>query len=117
MKMQQKFALKISANLPETGFSLDELVIESKKLFETEGIAGFLKALLVLLDAVLYPASLGKGSGLYCCKHSHYTICRREEKTIRTSVGSLNMHWTRLRCNDPTPLITPFTSRSFTSHS
>jgi hypothetical protein len=45
MKMQQMFNLKLSANLPEIGFSLDELIIESKKMFETEGycwiFAGF----------------------------------------------------------------------------
>ncbi len=38
MRLQQKFALKLFANLPEEGFSLDELVIETKKLFETEEI-------------------------------------------------------------------------------
>ena len=32
MRLQQKFALKLFANLPEEGFSLDELVIETKKL-------------------------------------------------------------------------------------
>ena len=50
MRMQQKFALKLSANLPESGFSLDELVIETKKMFETEGMAGFLRVLLNLID-------------------------------------------------------------------
>lgn len=98
MKMHQKFALKLSANLPESGFSLDELVIESKRMFETEGIAGFLRVLLILLDQVLYPSALGKGSGLACCDQCNYVVYRREEKSIRTSVGVLRALWTRLRC-------------------
>ncbi len=57
--MMQKFNLKLSADLPETGFSLDELVIETKKMFETEGMVGFLRPLLTLLDYLVYPQLLG----------------------------------------------------------
>jgi len=30
------------ANLPNTGFSLDELVVETKRMFETEGMVEYL---------------------------------------------------------------------------
>ena len=41
-QMKQQFALILNTELAiSTGFSLDELVFESKKLFDEEGIPGF----------------------------------------------------------------------------
>ncbi len=97
--MKQKFNLKLSAELPDTGFSLDELVIETKKMFETEGMVGFLKPLLILLDYLIYPQLLGanKNKGC-CCKYCHYVISQKEVKRVMTSCGELSFPWTRLRC-------------------
>ena len=46
--MQQTLALEVVAALADSGFSLDELVIKSRELFEQEGIAGFVALLLKL---------------------------------------------------------------------
>jgi len=97
MDMHQKFTLKLSAQLPGEGFSLDELVIETKKLFETEGMVGFLRVVLILLDHIVYPSCLG-ASKAKCCKKPYFVVCRSEEKNLRTSVGALVLRWTRLRC-------------------
>ena len=96
--MKQKFNLQLMANLPHDGFSLDELVIETKKMFETEGIPGFLRVLLFLLDHALYPSTLGAQKENYCCEKSHFVVVGREEKPIVTSCGKLFISWTRLKC-------------------
>jgi hypothetical protein len=98
MSLQQKFSLKMGINLPDVGFSLDELVIEAKRVFETEGIVGFLRVILILLDQIIYHAALGNGSGLSCCDKPNYHVNKREDKSVRTSVGLLQMTWTRLKC-------------------
>ena len=42
--MQHSLQLEVAACLTEDGFSLDELVIETRRLFETEGMAGLIGA-------------------------------------------------------------------------
>lgn len=98
--MKQNFTLKLSTELPIEGFSLDELVIETKKMFETEGMVGFLRVLLTLLDYLLFPSELGPGSQRSCCQNSHFVVCRSEDKSLLTSVGKLIFSWTRLRCKN-----------------
>lgn len=98
--MKQNFTLKLATELPIDGFSLDELVIETKKMFETEGMVGFLRVLLTLLDYLLFPSELGPGSQRNCCQNSHFVVCRSEDKSLLTSVGKLVFSWTRLRCKN-----------------
>ncbi len=85
--MKQKFNLKLMANLPNDGFSMDELVIETKKMFETEGMTGFLRVLLFLLDNVIYPSVIGAQKKKYCCEKSHFQVAGREEKPIRSKTN------------------------------
>jgi hypothetical protein len=97
--MTQKFALNLLVKLPEDGFSLDELVIESKRLFETEGIVGFLRVLLSLYDQLIYLPWLGKcDKNVGCCKSPHFVVSQTEEKSVATGVGHLRLCWTRLKC-------------------
>ena len=51
--MERSITLKVSALLSESGFSLDELVVKTKELFDREGMAGFVGLLLELVDAYL----------------------------------------------------------------
>ena len=96
--MKQNFSLKISANLPNTGFSLDELVIETKKMFETEGMVGFLRLLLTLLDYLVYLPFIGKNEKSLCCEECHLVVAQKEPKKLVTSCGLLEFIWTRLKC-------------------
>jgi hypothetical protein len=48
--MQHTLQLDVAACLAEDGFSLDELVIKTRELFETEGMAGLIGVLLRLTD-------------------------------------------------------------------
>src|SRR3990167_1496832 len=99
--MDQKFAMHLGVKLAkEEGFSLDELVFKTKELFEKEGMVGFLRYFLILLDQLVYLPWLGqvprKDGG--CCKNPYFVVSQKEEKPVFTSVGKLKILWTRLRC-------------------
>lgn len=99
--MQQKFMLSCLAELPlKEGFSLDELVIEVRRMFESEGMAGLVNVIVQLLDLIVHPPLLGKWDKAEgnCCDHTHYVVHSQESKQVRTSVGKLSLLWTRLRC-------------------
>ena len=48
--MQSIITLEVLTAVSENGFSLDELVISTRKLFEQEGMPGLIGLLLRLLD-------------------------------------------------------------------
>ncbi len=51
--MQQKFTLSCFADLPlKEGFSLDELAIETRRMFDEEGMAGLINVIVLLLDMI-----------------------------------------------------------------
>jgi transposase-like protein len=100
--MQQKFTLGIVANLPlSEGFSLDELVIETKRMFDEEGMAGLVNVIALLLDMIVHPPLLGrweKSAESRCCAYAHYVVHGREAKSVRSSVGGLSILWTIIKC-------------------
>jgi hypothetical protein len=99
--MNQKFTLGVLANLPvKEGFSLDELVIEVRRMFEAEGMPGLVNVIVQLLDLIVHPPLLGKWekTPTNCCGHAHYVIHQQESKQVRSSVGKLLLFWTRIRC-------------------
>lgn len=99
--MQQKITLSCIASLPlKEGFSLDELVIETKRMFDEEGIAGVVNLIVMLLDFIVHPPLLGawEKAKTNCCGHAHYVIHSQESKSLKSSAGKLNLLWTRIRC-------------------
>lgn len=99
--MQQKFTLSCFADLPlKEGFSLDELVIETRRMFDEEGMAGLVNVIVLLLDMIVHPPLLGKWEKAEsnCCGHAHYVVHSQESKSMRSSAGQLNLLWTRIRC-------------------
>ena len=48
--MQNIITLEVLSAVSENGFSLDELVFQTRELFETQGLAGFVSLLLRLTD-------------------------------------------------------------------
>lgn len=101
--MQKILYLEILGAVSDKGFSLDELVLKTKELFEHEGMAGFVGLILSLLDEQLC-ISLGKGEGPWfpraCCDHPRYEIHDRRERRFRTSVGEVSISWRRMRCKN-----------------
>ena len=51
--MQHILYMEIIGCLSERGFSLDELVVKTKRLFEEKGMSGFIELLLKLVDESL----------------------------------------------------------------
>jgi hypothetical protein len=91
----------VSALLSENGFSLDELVIKTKELFDREGMAGFVGLLLELIDAYLCWKLVHKTGSWQpdpCCDHPAYELDQRIDRRLRTSVGTVHIRWRRLRC-------------------
>jgi hypothetical protein len=108
--MDQKFAINLGVKLGgDETFSLDELVFKTKELFETEGMVGFLRYFLILLDQLVYLPWLGKVSRKDggCCSNPYFVVSQREEKPVFTSVGKLKILWTRLRCKHCRKSIVP----------
>lgn len=99
--MQHTVALQVVAALSEKGFSLDELVLKTKELFEQQGLPGFVSLVLALVNEGL---SLGLVQGCSpwkpkpCCAAPRYELYRSSRKTLRTSVGKVCLQWRRLRC-------------------
>ena len=99
--MQQKFTLSCFADLPlKEGFSLDELVIETRRMFDEEGMEGLVNVIVLLLDMIVHPPLLGKWAKAEsnCCGHAHYVVHSQESKSMRSSAGLLNLLWIRIRC-------------------
>lgn len=99
--MQNIIALEIVSAVSETGFSLDELIVRTKELFEREGMPGFVRLVLSLVDELIC-LKLVKGQSKWkpmpCCGHGRYEQSRRDNKLLRTSIGTVHVEWRRLRC-------------------
>ena len=99
--MHNTLYMKISTCLPTNGFSLDELVIKTKELFEKNGMAGLVELLLSLMDDLLCSEiTHGKGGTCRNCNSSSFKYHDRPMHTIRSSIGKIHIRWRRLRCYD-----------------
>jgi len=99
--LQNIIALEIVSAVSEAGFSLDELVVKTKELFEREGMSGFVGLVLSLVDEMIcfgIAKRKGKWQPEPCCEANHYELCRRDSKRFRTSVGVVKISWRRMRC-------------------
>jgi len=92
--------MEIVRSLSENGFSLDELVIKTKQLFEQKGTAGLISLLLRLADEHICLALLyGKPSWQPnpCCDQVRYRSIGSLKRTFRTSAGTVDLRWRRLQ--------------------
>ena len=99
--MQHTITLDVVSCLSEDGFSLDELVIRTRELFEQEGMAGVIGLILRLVDEGICRGLVdGKGSWRprLCCENPRYEYKDFLDRTFRTSAGVVNILWHRLQC-------------------
>ena len=108
--MQHILYIEILGCLSEKGFSLDELVLKTKRLFEEEGMSGFIALLLSLFDEHI-SIGLMKGNISWkpeaCCSEPRYEHHDRRSRKFRTSVGEVSIKWRRLRCRNCGKSFTP----------
>ena len=99
--MQNIITLEVLSATSEKSFSLDELVFRTKKLFETEGLAGFVGLILGLTDERICTNMVQgeiKHSERACCLNPKYEYHGRSNRQFRTSVGQVMIRWRRLKC-------------------
>lgn len=109
--MHSQIALMIKSKIPENPFSLDTLIVKTKELFNKEGISGFLKLILSLLDEKIcldWKSMLrvelerqrdkDKRKNYFCCNNPCFHKHDRPSKKILTSVGKIKFEWNRLQC-------------------
>jgi hypothetical protein len=98
--MQSIITLEILSGVSENGFSLDELVIATRLLFEEKGMAGFVGLILDLMDERICMEMVRgtRASGKPCCAVPRYSHHDRLSRQFRTSAGTVSIRWRRLKC-------------------
>jgi hypothetical protein len=99
-QMQVNVSASIWCCLSESGFSLDELVIKLKKLFESEGFPGILKLILEVTQEQLIAESITKAESRSwgCCDGPEYVLNGQYSRGMKTSLGKIVMNWRRVKC-------------------
>jgi hypothetical protein len=92
--------LEMLSAVSEKGFSLDELVLKIRELFEQKGIAGIVSLILRLLDEkICTDITCGKRAvKQHCCDNPRYEHQDQQQRQFRTSIGTVALRWRRLRC-------------------
>jgi hypothetical protein len=102
--MQHTISSTLLVSLSECGFSLDELVIKLKAIFQTKGFPGILELILNCVDESLCLRLIRKDPALLeecfqpCCNAFRWELKEREDRTFRTITGQVEIRWRRLRC-------------------
>jgi hypothetical protein len=91
--MQDIITLDVLSAVSENGFSLDELVVKTKELFEKEGLAGFVAVILRLVDEqICMDMVQGKRPNKHpCCDQPRYEHHSQLDRQFRTSVGTVKL--------------------------
>ena len=101
--MQNIITLEVLSSVSENGFSLDELVFQTRELFKKEGLAGFVGLILRLVDERIcmdmVQGKLKHGRPT-CCSGPRYEYQGLLDRRFRTSVGEVMIKWRRLRCRN-----------------
>ena len=93
--LTKNFALNLSASLSGNPFSFDELILESKALFEQQGVPGFIRVLLVFIDEFVI-THWYEQHGKNCCESPRFRRAGKKDKNILTTVGQICFEWTCL---------------------
>jgi len=99
--MQDIITIKVLSAVSENGFSLDELVFQTRELFEKKGLAGFVGLILRLTDEMVCRKMVqdkSKHDPPICCSEPRYEYQGSLSRQFRTSVGTVMIQWRRLRC-------------------
>ena len=97
--LTKNFALNLSACLTGSAFSFDELILETKNLFEREGVPGFLGVLLGFIDVYVVEQWFNE-HGKKCCEFPAFNRSGKKSKNIYTSIGKVDFEWTKVRCKN-----------------
>jgi len=94
--------MEVIGSLSEKGFSLDELVLKVKQVLDEKGEPGIVGLLLMVFDESLFRRLTTENAEGWrprpCCQSPRYEFLAKRKRSFRTSVGHVQISWTRLRC-------------------
>lgn len=108
--MQERLYVEFFATLADQGFSLDELAIRTKEVYESEGMPGFVGLLLRLYEErICIELVSGKREWQWsrCCSAPRWEYYRSSQRKFRTSIGTVRIQWRRLKCRNCRGSIVP----------
>jgi hypothetical protein len=88
--LEKNFSIKITACLSSLSFSFDELILEIKALFEKEGILGFLRVLIAMIDSFVVDHWIGR-TDFNCCPSASLVRSGKRSKLMYTSLGQVDL--------------------------
>lgn len=89
-----KFSLHIGSEISLESFSLSQLIVMIKNLFDTEGLPGFLSAFLQVIEAKVIEA------GVQCphCQSAKVNVHSTKTRNLKTSLGKVVLSLLRYQC-------------------
>jgi hypothetical protein len=99
--MQQLIAAELLAATSHEGFSLDELVLRLRECMTEEGLPAILRLILELVDeslALAHVTGRAQPRQPCSCGHDRYELKDRQDRRLRTSVGTVVLRLRRLCC-------------------
>ena len=99
-----KLSLHVGSEISLKDFSFSQLIIAVKTLFDTEGIPGFVKVLVTLIEKMQIQ------SGMECphCKSRKLHLHGRRDRKIKTSIGEVILSLCRMSCKSCGKTFVPF---------
>lgn len=93
-KVSNQLTMLFSSEISLKDFSFSQLIIAVKELFDTEGVPGFVKALMTLIEHRVIK------SGVACphCESVKFHLHGKAEKQLKTSIGIVYLTLARVIC-------------------
>ncbi len=92
--ISNKISMLFGSEISLKDFSFSQLIVAVKNLFDTEGIPGFVRALVILVESLLIKSGVERP---HCGKiklHFH----SKSDRKLKTSISEVNLVLTRLLC-------------------
>lgn len=89
-----KISMLFGSEISLKDFSFSQLIAAVKNLFDTEGVPGFVKALVILIESLLIK------SGVECprCSKDKHHFHSKTDRKIKTSIGEVWLVLSRVLC-------------------
>jgi hypothetical protein len=93
-KAFNQLSLNIGSEFSLKDFSFSQLIVAVKKLMDTEGVPGLVKAMVILVEMLLLR------SGVTCphCDSERSHFHSKSERTLKTTIGEVRIVLSRLQC-------------------
>ena len=92
--ISNKISMLFGSEISLKDFSFSQLIIAVKSLFDTEGVPGFVKVLVILIESLLIK------SGVECprCGKDKHHFHSKADRKLKTSIGEVGLVLTRVLC-------------------